>query len=50
MTTKMKRTLLLALVALLSFSLLACSGQNDGSGASDLPEEINIGILRVPND
>ncbi len=50
MTMNMKRILLMSLVALLSFSLLACSGRNDGSEAGGLPEEINIGILRVPND
>lgn len=43
-----KKGLVLLLVLLLSVSGMACSGGGDSD--ADLPKEINIGILRVPND
>lgn len=53
-----KKFLLFILIVFLALSLTACSGtekktadkKNSNSSAAPLPQEINIGILRVPND
>ncbi len=47
-----KRVLLLALVGLIAVFLVGCGGDsgNANQTAKSLPEEINFGILRVPND
>lgn len=47
MKNKFKKLILVILSLSLVLSLAACSG---GSEEGDLPEEINFGILRVPND
>ncbi len=48
----LKRILLILLAGVLVISLTACSGDSGKSSQSSksLPEEINFGILRVPND
>lgn len=48
MKKQIKKGLILLLVALLTFSGAACSGGS--SDDAELPEVINFGILRVPND
>jgi taurine transport system substrate-binding protein len=57
MKNKFKKILLILLITALAFTLTACGNQqNTGTqsgnngGSSSLPEEINFGILRVPND
>ncbi|MBM7555181.1 taurine ABC transporter substrate-binding protein [Halanaerobacter jeridensis] len=46
-----KKLLLLTLIGVMSVSLVACGGSNNKEQQSDsLPDEINFGILRVPND
>lgn len=54
-----KKLLLLLLITALAFSLTACTSNNDQAqdnssevvnNEETLPEEINFGILRVPND
>ena len=47
-----KRMLLILLIGLLAVFLVACGGDSDKSKqtSKSLPEEINFGILRVPND
>lgn len=54
MKKKFKKILLLLLITALALTLTACGSQQDTgtqSGNNEaLPEEINFGILRVPND
>ncbi len=47
-----KKLFMVLLVGLLAVFLVACGGDSDKSeqSAEALPEEINFGILRVPND
>jgi len=47
-----KKILLVLLIGLLTIFLVSCGGDSDKSEktAKSLPEEINFGILRVPND
>lgn len=46
-----KKILLLLLIATLALVLTACGSEEaQDTGADNLPEEINFGILRVPND
>jgi len=46
-----KKHFLLVLAAVLAlFALSACSGSQQTEEGSSLPDEINFGILRVPND
>ncbi|QSX09386.1 ABC transporter substrate-binding protein [Alkalibacter rhizosphaerae] len=47
MKKQWKRGFVLLLVLLLAFSMVGCSGDGDDEA---LPEVINIGVLRVPND
>ena len=50
-STNIKKLLLLLLIAIMALTVTACSSQDQSSQEKiSLPEEINIGILRVPND
>ena len=48
----LKRILLIVLVGFVAISLAACGGNSNQAeqNGDSLPEEINFGILRVPND
>jgi len=45
-----KNVSIILIVLVLTFSLAACGSNGDDYEEGDLPEEINFGILRVPND
>ncbi|MFW6029337.1 MAG: ABC transporter substrate-binding protein [Halanaerobiales bacterium] len=47
-----KKTLLVVLITVITLSLAACgdSSQKQADNSESLPDEINFGILRVPND
>ncbi|MGM0409368.1 MAG: ABC transporter substrate-binding protein [Bacillota bacterium] len=47
----LKKTLFVVLIAAITLSLAACGdGTQEKNNAESLPDEINFGILRVPND
>ncbi|WP_352419285.1 ABC transporter substrate-binding protein [Proteiniborus sp.] len=55
MTKSMKTMVSIIVISVLIFSLIGCSNNSDISGQdnssnSSLPKQVNIGILRVPND
>jgi taurine transport system substrate-binding protein len=46
----LKIILTVIMVGVISISLVACGGDSGNQKSESLPEEINFGILRVPND
>lgn len=47
---KFKKTLFVVLIAVVALSLTACGNNSQKQADDSLPDEINFGILRVPND
>ncbi|HHT50118.1 MAG TPA: ABC transporter substrate-binding protein [Eubacteriaceae bacterium] len=50
MLSFLRRILILLLIAILSSTLIGCGNNQDKDAGEEYPQEVNFGILRVPNE